>query len=157
MQPEQTTSPKKSTANTHMLGGIWYLVVPDRVVSIWLGHEYLVRFWVFNSVVNIWLCGEYLGVLWVFGCVVSIWLGCGYLTVLWVFGCVVSICSACLVKLMTMFTTFACVLSICTCFLKLQYIELSGPPYKSLAKQILSQHSRSIMPVKRNPYICNKT
>jgi len=52
---------------------------------------------------------------------------------------VVSICSAVLVvlwifaafvKLMKMFSEFACVSSIWMCFPRLQFVELSGPPYR---------------------------
>ena len=34
----------------------------------------------------------------------------------------------CVVKLMKMFSDFSCVLFTCMCFLKLQCVELSGPP-----------------------------
>ncbi len=57
-----------------------------------------------------------------FGCVVSICSVFLYLFVLWAF-------AAPAVKLMKMFSWFAGVFSICVCFLKLQRVELSRPPY----------------------------
>ncbi len=68
------------------------------------------------------LCCEHLQCVSLFVCVVSI---CGVFLYLFVLGAFAP--SA--VKLMKMFSWFAGDFSICMCFLKLQHVELSRPPY----------------------------
>ncbi len=65
-----------------------------------------------------------------FGCVVRISWAFLYLFALWLF-------AASAVKLM-IFSWFAGAFSICMCFLKLQRVELSWPPYTLLSKSIFS-------------------
>ncbi len=75
------------------------------------------------------LCCEHLQCVSLFVCVVSICSVFLYLFVLWAF-------SPSTIKLMKMLSWFAGALSICMCFLKLQHVELSQPPYIRLTERL---------------------
>jgi len=84
---------------------------------------YLVALWVFAMRFGIWLLYEYLQHISVFGCVVSIHSTLMYLVALWVFAAHV---------LLNWWRCFQIFLFVC--FLQLQRVELSQPPYLSQYK-----------------------